>query len=66
MKEVKIMEMKLLNRYPELEICRDDIENALKLIIDTYKKGGSVLICGGQRAYCRRAYEGIFDETSRL
>lgn len=40
------MEMKLLNRYPELEICRDDIENALKLIIDTYKKGGSVLICG--------------------
>ena len=40
------MEMKLLNRYPELEICRDDIENALKLIIDTYKKDGSVLICG--------------------
>ena len=40
------MEMELLNRYPALEICKDDIENALKLIIDTYKKDGSVLICG--------------------
>ena len=36
----------LINRYPALEACRDDIENALKLIIDTYKKGGKVLVCG--------------------
>lgn len=36
----------LLNRYPALEICKYDIENALKLIIDTYKKGGKILVCG--------------------
>ncbi len=32
------MEM-LLKRYPELE-------NALKLMVDTYKNGGKVLVCG--------------------
>lgn len=44
----------LLNRYPSLEICKDDIENGLKLIIDTYKKGGKVLVCGngGSAADC--------------
>lgn len=36
----------LLKRYPSLEICKEDIEKALKLIIDTYKKGGKVLVCG--------------------
>ncbi len=36
----------LLKRYPELDFCKNDIENALKLIIDTYKKGGKVLVCG--------------------
>ena len=36
----------LLNRYPFLEVCKNDIENALKLILDTYKKGGKVLVCG--------------------
>lgn len=36
----------LLKRYPKLETCRDDIEKALMLIIDTYKKGGKVLVCG--------------------
>lgn len=40
------MATELLNRYPALEICREDIENAVELIIDTYKNGGSVLICG--------------------
>ena len=37
---------KLLKRYPALEICKYDIENALKLIIDIYKKGGKILVCG--------------------
>ena len=36
----------LLNRYPFLEECKVDIENALKLILDTYKHGGKVLVCG--------------------
>ena len=36
----------LLKRYPALEVCKEDIENALKLMFDTYKNGGKVLICG--------------------
>ena len=36
----------LLKRYPYLEVCKEDIGNALKLIIDTYKNGGKVLVCG--------------------
>ena len=35
----------LFERYRELEVCRKDIENALELMIDTYKKGGKILIC---------------------
>lgn len=36
----------LYERYPALEVCRKDIEKALSLMIDTYKKGGKILICG--------------------
>ncbi len=36
----------LLMRYPVLDKCKEEIENALKLIIDTYKNGGKVLVCG--------------------
>lgn len=36
----------LIKRYPALEICKEDIENALQLLIDTYKNGGKVLVCG--------------------
>ena len=36
----------LLERYPVLEVCKEDIENALKLMLDTYKNGGKVLVCG--------------------
>lgn len=36
----------LLERYPALGVCKDDIEKALNLMIDTYKNGGKVLICG--------------------
>lgn len=44
----------LLKRYPTLSECRCDIENALNLIIETYKKGGKVLVCGngGSAADC--------------
>ena len=38
--------MDLLTRYPQLNICKNDIENALSLMIDTYKKGGKILVCG--------------------
>ncbi len=36
----------LLNRYPELSFCENEIKKALELIIDTYKNGGKLLVCG--------------------
>ena len=36
----------LIERYPELESIKSDIEAALGLIRDTYKNGGKVLVCG--------------------
>ena len=36
----------LINRYPELDECSKDIEKALELMIDTYKNGGKILVCG--------------------
>ena len=36
----------LLERYPQLTVCKDDIQKALQLMIDTYKAGGKILICG--------------------
>jgi D-sedoheptulose 7-phosphate isomerase len=36
----------LLERYPALKCCAQDIEAALKLMTDTYKSGGKVLVCG--------------------
>lgn len=37
---------KLITKYPALEVCKESIKSALKLIIDTYKAGGKVLVCG--------------------
>ena len=36
----------LYKHYPVLEECRTSIEKAKQLILDTYKKGGKVLLCG--------------------
>ena len=36
----------LITRYPELENCIVEIEKARKLLIDTYERGGKVLVCG--------------------
>lgn len=36
----------LLERYPALTTCQESIEKALKLMIETYKNGGKILICG--------------------
>ena len=36
----------LFERYPALQICEKDIEDALKLLIYTYKNDGKVLVCG--------------------
>ena len=36
----------LYERYPELQKCREQIENTRMLLINTYKNGGKVLVCG--------------------
>lgn len=36
----------LLSRYPQLDECKDDIKKALDLILDTYRNGGKILVCG--------------------
>lgn len=42
----------LLERYPKLNSCVKDIENALTLIVDTYKNGGKILVCGNGGSAC--------------
>jgi D-sedoheptulose 7-phosphate isomerase len=36
----------LLERYPALTECEEQIKAAMELIRDTYKSGGKVLVCG--------------------
>ncbi len=36
----------LYERYPALYVCREEIENAVDMIISTYQNGGKVLVCG--------------------
>ncbi len=36
----------MLRKYPDLEVCLPDIGRALELLIETYRSGGKVLLCG--------------------
>lgn len=36
----------LIERYPSLNICRSGLTATVEAIIDTYNKGGKVIICG--------------------
>lgn len=36
----------LYERYPALKTCKNEIEEALKMMIATYQKGGKILVCG--------------------
>lgn len=36
----------LIERYPELKTCVEDIEKAKEAIIECYNKGGKLLLCG--------------------
>lgn len=38
--------MDLFERYPQLNICAKYIEKALAFMVDTYKNGGKILVCG--------------------
>lgn len=36
----------LLSRYPQLKICEEDIVKSVNMIIDCYKNGGKLILCG--------------------
>jgi len=36
----------LLNRYPQLEACQNEILSGLELMMQTYEQGGKILLCG--------------------
>lgn len=36
----------LYERYPALEACKEDIEKAVEMMVETYQKGGKILTCG--------------------
>lgn len=36
----------LIDRYPKLIVCKDDIEKAYELLEDTYSKERKLLVCG--------------------
>lgn len=38
--------MQLYDKYPILENCKQEIEAAIEMILDTYRKGGKLLLCG--------------------
>ncbi|HZG87082.1 SIS domain-containing protein [Paenibacillus sp.] len=45
---------KLVETYPELDVCLGDIEAAAELLKDSYRAGGKLLLCGngGSAADC--------------
>ncbi len=38
--------VELYERYPQLESIKESIEKALSLMIEAYKNGGKILVCG--------------------
>ena len=44
----------LLKRYPALSVCAKQIEKTVDILVDTYYKGGKILLCGngGSAADC--------------
>jgi D-sedoheptulose 7-phosphate isomerase len=43
-----------IQKYPDLTPCRPDIQSAIDLLVDCYRKGGKLLLCGngGSAADC--------------
>ena len=36
----------LFLRYPQLESCKEDMVKSVDMIIDCYKNGGKLILCG--------------------
>ena len=45
-KKVTAIFDELIERYPALSVCRDQIEAAAAVMIDSFKNGGKLLTCG--------------------
>ena len=37
---------KLLNRYPQLTVCTDELKKVAAALVDCYQNGGKLLLCG--------------------
>lgn len=46
MKDARIILEELIERYPCLVVCKDDIKTAYEVIADSYRKQGKLLIAG--------------------
>lgn len=47
MKTESIQEIDILiERYPALSVCRDSLIKALEILVDSFKHGGKLLVCG--------------------
>ena len=40
------IENSLYERFPSLRECKNEIEKMVLMMLDTYKKGGKILLCG--------------------
>lgn len=45
MKEMQYLDS-LIERYPKLRVCRDDIEKAYKILLDSFRTGKKLLVAG--------------------
>ena len=36
----------LLMRYPSLSVCKEDLIHTLERMINTYRNGGKIMVCG--------------------
>lgn len=36
----------IFERYSDLQVCREDMEQGVRMMCDTYRKGGKILVCG--------------------
>lgn len=36
----------IFERYIDLQVCREDMEQGVRMMCDTYRKGGKILVCG--------------------
>lgn len=51
---VQVIFDKLFEDYPAISTCKSSVENVYKILCDTYKNGGKILVCGngGSAADC--------------